>query len=326
MKNNQLLPIGTKVKLSEIGMREYPGNKSHNPHNIEGIITSNTRCTYKDEESFCYTVHWPNDENNGYRPIDLIEASKMTTLKIGDKVQIIKKSSSVNKLHEFGVITEFGKCGDFRVKTATSYDDLANWQSEDEVAAIKIYKKEIINKEKQVVMKFKVGDKVKINGHYAGSINKPGDIGVISEIHDNKSVARVLVNCRGKSSNNWEELSTLELVLDSIETFTVSKDFIKLAHKAACTEWKAKLEEQFPLAFEIPFVNVKAGDRFFCTDIINGEYILSVVETNKVALINLENGNRWNESVLVLDTRYIAKFEFQKICGNKLDKFTKIIK
>jgi hypothetical protein len=33
------------------------------------------------------------------------------------------------------------------------------------------------------------------------------------------------------------------------DQFVVSKDFIKQAHKAACSEWKQKIEEQFPEMF-----------------------------------------------------------------------------
>jgi hypothetical protein len=33
------------------------------------------------------------------------------------------------------------------------------------------------------------------------------------------------------------------------ETYSVSKDFILEAHKAACQDWKKKIEEQFPEVF-----------------------------------------------------------------------------
>ena len=40
-----------------------------------------------------------------------------------------------------------------------------------------------------------------------------------------------------------------------MKKFEVSEEFIKEAHSAACSDWKKKIEEQFPDAFERPFFN-----------------------------------------------------------------------
>lgn len=40
-----------------------------------------------------------------------------------------------------------------------------------------------------------------------------------------------------------------------IKTYSVSEKFVKQAHNAACSEWKTKIEQQFPEAFKpVPFV------------------------------------------------------------------------
>ena len=236
---------------------------------------------------------------------------------VGTKVRMVK-NSGVNKIGELGEVTYVG-LKDFRVKTKSSYDDMVNWCGEDDI--------EIINEQKQIIMKFKVGDKVKINGHYLGSVNRQGDIGEIQEINSTSGkTARVKVKGRA-SQSNWEELSTLELVTE-VETFTVSKEFIKLAHDAACSEWKEKLKKEFPAAFKTVYNRVSLGDRFSCSDFIGGDYILAKTDSNKVLLINLENGNRWSgsEAVTMLDQFDITELEFEKICGGRPEKFTKILK
>lgn len=239
----------------------------------------------------------------------------MKDLEIGTEVIMIQ-ASGVNKIGEVGVITKFDDHGSFRVKTKSSQDDLGNWCSKSNI--------KVISKQKQIIMKFKVGDKVKINGHYPGSINKRGDIGIIEEIKTTGELARVRVQGRVPSMANWEDVLTLELIEAVTETFEVSKEFILLAYKDACAEWKEKLKDNFPDAFKTRFINVKIGNRFSCSDFTGGEYILSKIDKQFVVLINLENGNRWSDAVRVFDACDITELEFNKICGDRPEKFTKI--
>lgn len=65
-------------------------------------------------------------------------------------------------------------------------------------------------------------------------------------------------NCSDKHSNidivdkvyeTWDEAIFLRACGIEVDTYTVSKEFILEGHKAACSDWKAKIEAQFPDLF-----------------------------------------------------------------------------
>jgi hypothetical protein len=95
--------------------------------------------------------------------------------------------------------------------------------------------------------KLKVGDKVKINKiGLPGSVNKIGDIGVITEI-DRLKHARVQVGDFVNLSN-WSKLSDLELIKNKMNKH---KKFIKDAYNGKkgltmCSELREAIEESYP--------------------------------------------------------------------------------
>lgn len=56
----------------------------------------------------------------------------------------------------------------------------------------------------------------------------------------------------------------------------------------------------------------------------SGAYILAQVDTRKVCLISLENGNRYDDPVEVNDPSRITPFEFDKITGYSIHDFVLI--
>jgi hypothetical protein len=90
----------------------------------------------------------------------------------------------------------------------------------------------------------------------------------------------------------------------------VSEEFVREAHKAACVDWKLKIEEQFPDLFKSTH---KLGNRYLYQ---GDEFILARVGINEVNLISLYNGNRWSDNIKVKDTDYITQNEFKILVGN----------
>jgi hypothetical protein len=107
------------------------------------------------------------------------------------------------------------------------------------------------------------------------------------------------------------------------ESVTLSKDFVLEAHKHACMEWKAKIEKQAPELFEATY---KVGDRFYYKRDENDTYILARVDHNTIALIALNDGNRWAKYLDVADSARITKEEFKLVTGGQPCFFTKIVK
>lgn len=104
---------------------------------------------------------------------------------------------------------------------------------------------------------------------------------------------------------------TVEELLDNkdMEEYKVDKQFILEAHKAACSDWKKKLEGKFPDLFPKTY---KMGDRFIRT-LTGEEHILSRVGENTMSLICLSNGNSWSVPVNVGDVTRITKSELDQI-------------
>lgn len=55
------------------------------------------------------------------------------------------------------------------------------------------------------------------------------------------------------------------------------------------------------------------GDRF---SFYGDKYILSCVDVNEVNLINLQDGERWNDPVKVNEIRSITSTEFKQLTGD----------
>ena len=100
------------------------------------------------------------------------------------------------------------------------------------------------------ISKFKKGDIVKVlrNDYFHEFL-----IGERVEILDVRFYSDGKVNdyiCKsiGRPSEQWYCLEK-ELELVENKEFLVDEDFIKAAHKVACSEWKSKIEAKFPEVF-----------------------------------------------------------------------------
>ena len=131
----------------------------------------------------------------------------------------------------------------------------------------------------------------------------------------------------GTSSGGREnELLISKLRFDEVfgepKTFEVEEDFIKAAHRAACSEWKTKIEAKFPEVFPKE-VTYKKGDRFrkiggyFDGD----EYILARSNSNTLVLINLTSGNRWSKPIKVKNLYMVTLDEWKLIIDGEVDTF-----
>jgi hypothetical protein len=99
-----------------------------------------------------------------------------------------------------------------------------------------------------------------------------------------------------------------------MKTITLPEEFVLEAHKAACSEWKAKIEKQIPELF-IP--KYKIGDKFIKNDgCYKGyTYLLSNISNDKCSLISMEHGELWNNGFVVSNMRNITEAEFNKLTG-----------
>ena len=101
-------------------------------------------------------------------------------------------------------------------------------------------------------------------------------------------------------------------------TLPVSPAFIVKAHKAACTAWKNKLEGMYPSVLTPTVSKITIGQKVRIATAHNPsvEYMITQIAAGKIALINLETGNRWSdthvvelgsESVLNISARSVMK-------------------
>lgn len=119
----------------------------------------------------------------------------------------------------------------------------------------------------------KVGDRVRISKYseyyICGSISNPIDVtGTVSEVDEDENLC-YSVKWDNGTKNGYGE-GDLYLYSEDINktdeptVLTVSKEFVLEAHKAACSDWKKKLEEQFPDVFEsnkyLTLVDLKEGE------------------------------------------------------------------
>lgn len=96
----------------------------------------------------------------------------------------------------------------------------------------------------------------------------------------------------------------------------VNESFIKEAHRAACKEWKYRIEQEFPTIFPPTH---KIGTRYSGD---GSDYILAQTGPGMVALISLGTGNRLKDPIEVKDNERITQEEFVEICARR--KFVKV--
>lgn len=90
-----------------------------------------------------------------------------------------------------------------------------------------------------------------------------------------------------------------EIVSEEKEELTVSAEFVKEAHNAACDEWKKKIEEQFPSVFTDPSIELcKLIDSYplfqkgICSD-FRRECIYVIADSNEYyVVVSLPRANR----------------------------------
>ena len=102
-------------------------------------------------------------------------------------------------------------------------------------------------------------------------------------------------------------------------TFKVSPAFVLKAHSVACSEWKGKLEREYPGVFK-PAQTFKQGDKVqFPASISFSDvgYILANFGNRSMGLINLSDGNRWTNPVTVLNVTSITAEEMKSICDTQ---------
>lgn len=119
----------------------------------------------------------------------------------------------------------------------------------------------------------KAGDRVRISKdseyYKEGSKSNPkGVTGTISEVRDESFCYCVNWD---NGENNTYQINDLYLYseknnkADEPTVLTVSKEFVLEAHKAACSDWKNKLEKQFPEVFESEkyptLIDLKQGEK-----------------------------------------------------------------
>jgi hypothetical protein len=78
-------------------------------------------------------------------------------------------------------------------------------------------------------------------------------------------------------------------------TLAVSPAFIVKAHKVACSSWKTKLEKMYPSVFGPSHSSVKMGDKITIDGV---GYMICQIAVAELCLINLTNGNRYNDIVM----------------------------
>ena len=100
-------------------------------------------------------------------------------------------------------------------------------------------------------------------------------------------------------------------------TFKVSPAFVLKAHSVACSEWKGKLEREYPSVFKSA-QTFKQGDKVQLveTSFSKVTYIVANFGSNKVMLVNMVDGNRWADAVTVANPTQITIKEMAEICAS----------
>lgn len=169
------------------------------------------------------------------------------------------------------------------------------------------------NIKKAMDYKFKVGDKVKaIVDRPNGAHIKKDEVVTIVELYPNRTSYRV-VCCDGIRWSVNQDLLELAEVPKTNE-YTVSGEFIKEAHKAACSEWKRKLEAKFPDVFRKPTLKALVEEYGKEIDfVVSREKLKPEFESGSNQLsVELPHDNyKWSKAV------YEWSFGFCEFCRGK---------
>ena len=177
--------------------------------------------------------------------------------------------------------------------------------------------------------KFKIGDIVEVTGNGCGSINKPGDKGVIitkSGPVSNPNGYQVKVEGR-KNTSNWHapcelKLAKQESYIPSTQIKQINMNALAITDlsqiKAICellpgikAQVKASNPEVYAELFPEP---IKVGSRFKNDE---GERFILAHESNAVALVNLKNGSITTPTIRVNDINNITSDELDEISGDE---------
>ena len=253
---------------------------------------------------------------------------KKKQFKVGDTVKIVSQTQilhAANKIGDIGVIVKFESNNEHARVKVEGRSDIGNWAHVNDLEL------------QEPFYKFAVQDIVVINEkgnqeYGEGSGNPKGINGVVTELIDDEGF-KYKVKFSNGTENTYED-DTLDLVeiaqkKDTTQELTVDKQFVLDAYKAACSDWKLKIEKKFPKLFEQE-KTYSIGDRFVLDeDLIGGDYVLAQVLPREVCLINIEDGNRLNNPVTVDNPLQITTSEYRKIAyrkGGQLYQFKKILK
>ena len=127
-----------------------------------------------------------------------------------------------------------------------------------------------------------------------------------------------------------KELTVANLVKDNLSSRLIEKLWAESLQKSFYLKLYESVETMFDYVFltannvcalkEYGYLKEKEdafysiGDRFVCDK--GNEHILSQINWNSIALISLENGNRWEDPVEVQNILKITRSEFAKITVN----------
>jgi len=88
----------------------------------------------------------------------------------------------------------------------------------------------------------------------------------------------------------------------------VSVDFVKLAHTSACSDWKRKIEKEFPDLFENTY---RAGSKIR----ISGHEYLLVNVSEKAFLCRTDTGNVWCSTEMDFSHAYVTRNQLDTYVG-----------
>lgn len=99
-----------------------------------------------------------------------------------------------------------------------------------------------------------------------------------------------------------------------IQLLEVSPEFVKKAHRAACADWKKKIEKQFPSLF--PKETYKIGDKLKIEDFTDATFLLAATGARECVLVCFEDGTHLNGVFSVDNSHKISEEELRKVVGN----------
>lgn len=145
---------------------------------------------------------------------------------------------------------------------------------------------------------------------------RPENVYTITELIDNYVYYSGVFDTQGSMPiDNFEDTLAKNYIIITEEpmkekdTLTVDREFILEAYKAACNEWKRKLEDKFP---DLLRVYYEVGQKFRHKS--TGQvYILALVGNKEIMLINTSTGGRFKDKVQVSNTDQIDPYAWRLI-------------